>query len=320
MGIMFDTISVFTTNSGGAITLIGNSFVGGNAKTEQGIGGEVNGGGINFALGDINPADANIFTANRNAHIGLILDGASQNNFTIDRHNLSGALVGNDNTYSGNGVAFILRDSATLTGFIQRSTIQQNQGDGILMTATSTDPVNFAQINNFVIGGATAGLGNTITNNGLSGIDINRSSNAQVNNMQILNNNVSTNGTFGIFLTTANAAMLPGGIPFQDTYTVNNNTVNTNSLDGIRLSTIADGNMNINMDSNTINGNGTNTNGVDGSGIHTVEQVNSSGDVRDLIGTWTRNTITNNALDGIDLNSALGNIVTSTPLIIGDPT
>jgi ACT domain-containing protein len=226
---------------------------------------------------------------------------------TIDNHDLSGVVNGANATFNGEGVAFILQDTATLTGFIQRSTINNNADDGIRIDVSGTSvPTDFASVNDFVIGGVTADLGNTIQQNGNNGIEVNRTTNGEVNNMQIYNNTIQTNSANGIRLVASNE-------PNQDTYFINNNKVSTNGLDGIQLRVEADASINAMIDLNTITGNGTAGNPLFGSGIHTLEQANSANDGRFVAGFWTRNTITGNNLDGIDLDSSM------TTLVIGDP-
>ncbi|MBS0204565.1 MAG: right-handed parallel beta-helix repeat-containing protein [Planctomycetes bacterium] len=301
-GILFDTTNVFTSNSGADISLIQNTFVGGSATSGRGIGGEVSGGGLMFALGDNQASHANTFTSNKDANIGLVFSADSINEFTIDNHTLSGVVNGTNNLFDGEGVAFILRDTATLTGFIQRSTLQSNAGDAIRIDVTGNDAANFASVNNFTIGGATANLGNTIGGTGLGnfdGIAITRTSSGEVNNMSILNNSVTGNNRNGINLISANAFT-------TDTYTINNNNVSNNAIDGLRLDVRADAQLLAMVDSNRFNSNG-------GSGIHTVQQSNNATDQRAVSGIWTHNTINSNGLDGINLLAPMSG------LVIGDP-
>ena len=307
-GILFNTTNVVTSASAGAMTFISqNSFVGGANTAGRGVGGTVDGGGVLFAFGDNKSSNANTFASNRDADIGLILKGDSVNLVTIDTHNLSGVVNGTNTTFNGEGVAFVLQDTASLTGFIRRSTISSNAGDGIRFDVTGHAVVSeFASINGFLIGGATPNLGNLIQSNLGNGIEVNRTSNGEVNGMQILNNSVLSNSLNGIRLVASNLVN-------QDTYTINQNTVSTNGLDGIQLRVEADSSIFATIDRNVITNNGTLLDPVFGSGIHSVEQANTATDLRFLAGLVTRNTITGNNLDGIDLNSSM------TTLVIGDP-
>ena len=310
-GILFDTTNVVTWGGAGAQTILTqNSFVGGALTTGRGVGGTVNGGGLLFAFGDNQTSNANTFTSNVDAHIGLVLSGNSANRITIDNHVLSGVVNGANTTFNGEGAAFILQDSATLTGFIQRSTFQTNAGDGIRFDVAGTNGALFASLNDFVIGGANPLLGNVIggtgAGNGGNGIAVTRTANGQVNNMQILNNAITGNVFSGMHLLAANNGT-------TDTYTITNNNVSTNRLDGILLDVQADAGLQATINTNTITGNGTANNPFFGSGIHTIEQANTPTDLRFITGIWTNNTITGNRLDGIDLDSNM------TTLVIGDP-
>lgn len=307
-GILFDTTNVVTSASAGAMTFLSqNSFVGGANTSGRGIGGTVDGGGVLFALGDNKTSNANTFANNKDADIGLILKGDSVNLFTIDTHDLSGVVNGTNTTFDGDGVAFVLQDTSSLGGFIRRSTISNNAGDGIRFDVTGHAVLTeFASVNDFLIGGATSDLGNLIQSNSGNGIEVNRTSNGEVNRMQILNNSVLSNTLNGIRLVASNLVN-------QDTYTINQNTVSTNGLDGIQLRVEADSSMLVTIDQNVITGNGTAGNPIFGSGIHSLEQVNTASDLRFLAGLVTRNTITGNNLDGIDLDSSM------TTLVIGDP-
>eukprot|EP00456_Euglypha_rotunda_P036158 TRINITY_DN277_c0_g1_i2.p1 TRINITY_DN277_c0_g1~~TRINITY_DN277_c0_g1_i2.p1 ORF type:complete len:1714 (-),score=424.19 TRINITY_DN277_c0_g1_i2:21538-26679(-) len=306
-GILFDTTNVQTSNSGAQTLLTQNTFVGGANTSDRGVGGTVNGGGVLFAFGDNRLSNTNTFTSNKDADIGLILKGDSINVITIDNHDLSNVVNGTNAIFNGEGVAFILEDTASLTGYIQRSTINNNATDGIRIDVSGTAlPTDFASVNDFVIGGITSNLGNTIQGNGTNGIEVNRTTNGEVNNMQILNNTIQTNGTNGIRLVASNQ-------PNQDTYTINENLITANGFDGIQLRVEADASINSIIDHNTITNNGTAGNPIFGSGIHTLEQANSANDGRFVAGLWTRNTITGNNLDGIELDSSM------TTLVIGDP-
>ena len=301
-GILFDTLNVFVQGSagGGPVLVTRNTFVGRAPAGGRGIGGEIEGGGVNFEMGSFDPADVNTFTNNVDAHIGLILSGDSVNRFTMDNHLFQGAVNGANTDFNGEGVAFILRDSASLDGFIRRSIIQNNASDGVRFDVTGNNaiPGVFASLNNFTIGSTTTGLGNIIQNNGSDGIEVFRSANGQVNNMQILNNLIQTNTANGVRLVAANSDSL-------DTYTVGNNDILTNAFDGILIDVRADADLDVDIDNNLIDSNGT----VSGRGIHTIEQVNNGSDSRSVSGNWTRNTITNNGLDGIHLDAASNGLV-----------
>jgi hypothetical protein len=307
-GILFDTTNVVTSASAGSLTLLTqNSFVGGNVNAGRGVGGTVNGGGLLFAFGDNQVSHTNTFASNTDAHIGLILRGDSVNIITIDNHDLSGVVNGTNSEFNGEGVAFLMKDTASLAGYIQRSQFTNNADDGLRFDVTGTSiPTEFASVNDFVIGGTSTSLGNLFSANGTNGLEVNRTSNGEINNMFIGNNTCQTNVLNGIRLVSSNE-------PNQDTYVIKQNLIDSNGLDGIQMRVEADASIYSTIDQNIITNNGTLGNPVFGSGIHTLEQANTLTDLRFIAGIWTRNLITGNNLDGIDLDSNM------TTLVIGDP-
>ena len=72
-----------------------------------------------------------------------------------------------------------------------------------------------------------------------------RTATGEVNNMSILNNTVTFNNRSGINLISANAFK-------TDTYTINNNVVSNNVVDGIRLDVRADAQLSAFIDNNQI--------------------------------------------------------------------
>ncbi|MCA9014737.1 MAG: right-handed parallel beta-helix repeat-containing protein, partial [Planctomycetaceae bacterium] len=323
-GILFGSSDVRTTAS-----ITRNTFIGrapnlpGDAGAGPGVGGTVTGtttvggnGGVTLAFGSLAAVDnslINTFQNNGDAHIGLVMEGNTTNQVDIDQHNFNTTTDTTVNTdFSGQGVGFILRDTATYTGTIQRNTFQNNAASGLFFSVTGNNGVDFAQLNNVVVGGAT-GFGNTFTSNGGSGLESIRTANGVVNNFQVLFNTFNTNNLDGISLTAANANIV-------DTYTVNDNTITGNTQNGIDISVQADAGLQANMTRNTITGNGAD-------GIRTTEMVNDPSDLRRVSGAWTANTITGNTGNGIELaaasnglvigdtvNSALGNVIQNNTL------
>lgn len=178
-----------------------------------------------------------------------------------------------------------------------QSTFTNNVGNGAQMTVTGNNLGVFASLNNFVVGGATADLGNTFTNNGANGLEFSRTADGQINNMTIQNNQFLTNSANGTAVLAANEFR-------TDTYTINDNRFVANSLNGILFDERADANIRADIARNTITNNGTN-------GIQLIEQVNNASDLRGMTGTWTQNLIANNAGDGIALNGRTVGLVIS---------
>ncbi len=341
MGIEFDSIDVFTT-----ATLRSNSFIGdpvGNTSTGRGIGGRVSGtqgvapaGGVVLDLVSLTAASANIFTNNVDAHIGLIMEGNTQNDIRIDNHTFANAIDGANINFDGDGVAYILRDTASLTGFLCRTDLTDNAGNGFSAEVSGNNAGMFASIDNFSFGGH--GLGNTVTGNGKNGVQLLRTADGEINNFSITNNVISNNGVLntdgtglnvnqfehnGIYLLSANA-------PKVDTVTIEDNEITNNAGDGVLIDVRADGQINVPIRRNTITGNGSLTNPItlNGTnrfnGIHVVEQVTDPSDLRGVTGPWQSNDISNNAGRGILLDGVSGNTdpitFLTTPLVIGDAT
>ncbi|MEQ8637390.1 right-handed parallel beta-helix repeat-containing protein [Gimesia maris] len=310
-GILFGSSDVRTTAS-----IYRNTFIGrapdlpDDDGASFGVGGTVDGtttvggnGGVTLSFGDLAAIDnslTNTFQDNGDAHIGLLLIGNTTNRVDIDQHNFNTTYDTTLNSeFTGEGVGFIVRDTATLTNStIQRSIIQNSAASGLLMTVTGNNLGDFGTINNITIGGSTSDYGNLFTTNAGHGIEMARTSDAVMTNINIRYNTSTANTLNGIDLTASAANK-------TDTYTVNNNTVTNNGQSGIDLRVEADAVLSANMDSNTITGNTLH-------GIMTTELTNSVFDTRGITGAWTRNYIAENGGDGIHLEAA------SDSLVIGD--
>jgi len=332
-GILFDSIDVFTSG-----TLLRNTFVG-RAAGGRGIGGRIGGtlgvapaGGLDFMLGSEDVADANTFTANTDAHIGLIFEGNTENDFRVDGHVFDSAVDGANVDFFGDGISLIARDTATLTGFVCRTDFTNNEGHGFSAQVTGNNAGMFAVIEDFNFGGH--GLGNTVTGNGLNGVQVLRTADGTVRDFRIVDNVIDNNGGSaanqftgnGIYLLSANA-------PTIDTFLIEDNDITNNALNGVLLDVRADGQMNVPIRRNNITGNSANPNAVAGDGgatsdfggIHTIEQVTDATDLRGVTGPWQSNLIANNSGRGILLDAASGNTdpmdpLTTIPLLIGDET
>ena len=307
-GILFGSSDVRTTAS-----IYRNTFIGrapdlpDDDGASFGVGGTVDGtttvggnGGVTLSFGDLAAIDnslTNTFQDNGDAHIGLLLIGNTTNRVDIDQHNFNTTYDTTLNSeFTGEGVGFIVRDTATLTNStIQRSIIQNSAASGLLMTVTGNNLGDFGTINNITIGGSTSDYGNLFTTNAGHGIEMARTSDAVMTNINIRYNTSTANTLNGIDLTASAANK-------TDTYTVNNNTVTNNGQSGIDLRVEADAILSANMDSNTITGNTLH-------GIMTTELTNSVFDTRGITGAWTRNYIAENGGDGIHLEAATDSLV-----------
>ena len=299
-GILFNSSDVRTT-----AILTRNTFVG-RAASGRGVGGNVGGtttvggnGGVTLTFGSLAAIDnslVNTFQDNGDAHIGLVLEGNTTNQVDIDQHVFNTTSDSTNLDFDGQGVGFILRDTAIMSNStFQRNTFQNNAASGLFFSVTGNNGADFAQLTNITVGGTTAPFGNTFTGNGASGLEVIRTANGVVNNFTAQFNTLTGNTLDGISLTAANANL-------TDTYIINDNTITGNTENGIDISVQADAILSANMARNTITGNTTN-------GIRTTEMVNNASDLRGVTGTWVANTITGNTNDGIQLDAASDNLI-----------
>lgn len=332
-GILFETNNVILAGTPGlAPTLVTeNSFVGGAASTEFGIGGTVTDGGVFLQIGTPDPALSNTFTSNRGAHIGLSFFGASNNLINID-NGLFQAAQGLNATFQGEGVHLRLNDTSILTGQIQRSTFSNNASDGLRFNVTGNSLTEFAQLLNYTVGNMGNPITNTFSDNGDDGIEVLRSGSGRVDNFSILGALIEDNLGNGIHLTAAN-------VDRTDTYLIADNLIRRNGNPalpgllvgnaGILMEVRFDADIEANIFRNVIGGSVFDrdpfvgqpvhnpTDGNVGDGIQTREQANAAVDNRSIRGLWSLNTIVNNGGDGIDLDA------TTDTLVIGstaDPT
>lgn len=218
---------------------------------------------------------------------------------------------------------FVLRDTATLTGQIQRSIFRSNASDGLRFDVTGNTLTQFATLNNYVIGNLNGPITNTFEGNGDDGIEVFRTGTGQVNNFQIYGALIQDNQNNGIHLTAANADTL-------DTYLITDNLIRRNGSAanplttndaGIFLEVRFDADMEVNLFRNVIGGSVFDTNpfvgqpvhaAADGNfddGIQTRERTNAAVDSRSIRGQWSLNTIVNNGGDGIDLDAAMDGLI-----------
>lgn len=326
VGILFDSEDVDIT-----LGLTNNSFVGGgpinggtNANTSFGIGGTIDGGGLNMSLVSPTLATQNTFTDNVDAHVGLNLIGDSDNTIEISNGVFNSATDDPGTPFFlGDGVAINLQDTAQLTGFVESSQFLNNAGSGLLINVTGNNDAGnqgdtiAAAVNNFVVGGPNPGDGNVFQSNGLDGFTARRSERGQFNNLLVEGNLFNLNGRNGIFVNPQNSDQVGLLNDMPDTVTINRNTITNNVEDGVEIRVEADADIVVNMDQNLIDGNGLN-------GIQVTENVDDDNDTRTVTGVWTRNQITNNDNDGIQLRGNFGNPLNDPSagngLLIGDAT
>ncbi|MBX3437612.1 MAG: right-handed parallel beta-helix repeat-containing protein, partial [Planctomycetaceae bacterium] len=293
----------------------------------RGIGGTIGGsstgpggpGGLSMVVGTAVVADSNSFTSNGDAHIGLILQGNTTNSITVENSQFNDAFDQPGTAdFAGEGIHYILRNTATLTGYITDSTMSNNIGDGVLIEITGNNPagnrpsMRAAELNNFMI------VDNVISNNGSiddsvlsSGVKIVRTERGQYNDLLIHNNTITGNTENGITIESSGANFLNLANMRADTVAITSNTVRNNLQDGIQFSLGSDADIAARLDGNLITQNGfgevADSPREVGNGIQVREFIQQAKDSRSLTGLWTNNTITGNFDDGIDLSGYLGN-------------
>lgn len=298
----------------------------------RGIGGVVGGtsvsptnGGLDLAIGSVVATERNTFMNNGDAHVGLEMVGNTVNNLEFRNSDFNAAFdVASTQDYTGEGVHLVLRDTAILTGFARDSTFSNNAGDGFqLEIAGNNDAGNdttpAARVDDFVF------EDNSFLANGSNGLNVRRTGRGQFNRMIIRDNIFDGNGTNGpadafdgnnipgigsatangingllIASIGANQLNLPNMMP--DSVSIFDNEFTNNAADGVEFFIGADADILAFMDSNLIDSNGLN-------GIQVAKQIDDAKDSRSLTGVWTRNTITNNGDDGIELEGLLGNVL-----------
>lgn len=269
-------------------------------------GEDANGNGI---LDD----DGNLFDQNGGAAIAFTLrDTASgtislfANTITRTQDDATGSAI-----YNGQAIDIRLTGStvasnatATLTsGLIDHNLIGSNTnpafgnvGGGINVFADQQ-----TNLTNLLIGNAdaVADNGNIIRNNGGDAVHFERNNQATVDNIDIVDNNLSDNTGDGIELISRNSG--PNTGDDRADYDIRENIIETNTGRGVAFRVEADAQILADMSDNRIRFNGAD-------GVQLTELVGSPFDNRSLSGTWVRNTITNNSGDGIDLGGNTDNL------------
>jgi hypothetical protein len=323
-GIQFDTLDVQVN-----AVARQNQFIGVGAQSGPGIGGVVGGtGGLNLDLAPNLFANGNEFRNNGDAHIGIVLEGQTFNIINIANHVFDSAvdstnLAFQSDFFGGDGVSFILRQESTLTGSVSSSQFTDNQGDGLHLEIFSESLIGFAQLNNFVIGGAAVTDGNVFDGNLDDGIQVSRTGSGQVLNTLIQNNFITATGddtingsatsiadggqffeqidantgqtaTGGFVSTGDNGIFISArGVVTQDTYTILDNVVTNNNDDALQIKLAGDASIDATVDGNIFDDNG--GNGV----LLSEESAFFVGDTHYLTGLFTNNTMRDNAFNGI---------------------
>lgn len=304
--------------------IVGNGNIGVNLQATDGsfdlfAGGygteDQNGNGVLDPGEDANgngviDREGNVIDNNRGAGLAYTLRDAAVGTIDIRGNIITRTLNDTFNSpiYNGQGIDIRLDGStnssdatATLTaGIIDRNTIGSrtdaslgNAGDGISVFADQRTTLSALTVGNT---DGPNGNGNVVARNGGDGIHFFRRNEAVVDNVIIQDNIVERNAGNGMNIE-AHATQND-----VNDYHIQGNLITNNTLNGVRFLLEADAAISANMFDNIIRFNGLN-------GIQDNDIVNSPLDPRFLTGTWQRNVISNNTLDGIEINGATNNLL-----------
>lgn len=288
--------------------------------------------------------NANRFDQNRGAGIALELNDTSDNtDFTTGKFRILGNTITgttadadpNTDTYDGHAIVVVAAGSVALqngsaiysNSTIDRNTLTGNAGDGVRIVISEDSEFNGLTIGNvagtnqtfdvngsFSGGGnvvAKQGDGNVINNNSGNGISIIRLGSAFVQNVQILDNRITQNAE-GVYLQASNtyetvAEAARPLLKVVNAFTVNNNDLSNNRLNGVHLRTEFNAVLRVDMRYNRIDSNAIN-------GIRLTGVENNFSDFENIGGVWVKNGITRNGQNGIQIENVVGSV---NPLVIG---
>lgn len=177
---------VLLGTSGGALT---NLTIGGSTTTAANTISFNNQNGVEVSQGSFSGTVIQGNTISSNAGYGVQLSpsGQSLTNLTI-----GGATAGQGNTIASNAVDGIGIFGGTYTDtVVQGNTIQYNQNNGVNVNLFAGG----GAFSGLLLGGATAAAGNTITSNGLDGVQVNAGGYTSTN---VRGNTITSNGRNGV--------------------------------------------------------------------------------------------------------------------------
>lgn len=245
--------------------------------------------------------DVNTFDGNQDAGIGILLaENATGTTGAIGITNASftNTTNGANASFNGDGIAVFISDNATFDNatigdaVLDNTSMTGNAGSGFILTTNglaTSDSLTIQHAN--------------ISNNTGNGLTFIRNANVPVpgtyiSNVTIDSNTINENQRgIDISATFANGA---------DSYTITNNTIDSNRRTGIRMFMGADADLNVTIGGaapalgNRITNNGTANVGGDNDGIQVTENLGPT-DVGVIISTIANNTITGNRNNGINV-------------------
>ncbi len=313
---MLDVAGVEDTNMNGILDVYGAGFL-----------MTADGGLFDVGIGGPGLTDGNIFRQNVGTGVGFVLQSTAIGQFRVQNNviqsttddNLLGTPLAAEGIYvslesgaSAPASSAILGQSlidGNLIGDLTDATLG-NGGAGILFNAAGNSAVQDLTVSN-----------NTIANNGavslgLGGVVFNRIENAsldivnpiagQTRAVTLADNVITLNAGDGVRITAQDADS--GDNDFE----LRNNEITNHTGNGIFLRSQGDAFLLTDIIDNTIDTNM-------GHGIQLEGIEVSTNDMESQAGTWIKNTITNNTLDGINIDAVMGTTMGGNPisLVIG---
>ncbi|HEY1598691.1 MAG TPA: right-handed parallel beta-helix repeat-containing protein, partial [Pirellulales bacterium] len=260
----------------GLIDNASNNTLLANIITNNATGITIWSGATNNAIGDVDPADANLIGTDDDGQF----NAADGNTYTgIDILDASNNTVQN-NDIRGNANGVLIENADTQGNVVSGNDITNNVADGIQIT-------NGATMN--TVGGATAADGNLISLNQNVGVEILR----QSNNNKVIGNDIGTDD--GQYNSDDGNALAGIGIDGSSNNTIQDNTIRGNPV-GVGIIDNATGNT---LTANTI------TN----SGSYGVNIKSSSNNAVGGPNDGDGNTILLNGSAGVSITSGTGNAI-----------
>ena len=292
-GILVDLTSVANSNVNANVTVLsdvtvanpigGSDFA--NISNNGGMGLFIDSSLVNVAntntilLTTGGTGGLNLFDANQDAGIGIELGSFSSLTTAVAGSSFTNTVNGAQAIYNGDGVSIVMTDNSQYTNStFNNMTFTGNAGSGFSLQTTNAAFANSLTFSN-----------STFSNNTTNGLLFSRNStvpnNGFIQNISLATNQINDNNV-GINILSQFA-------PTTDTFSITNNTINSNNSHGIQLNLTADANIGLVLNTNFITNNG-------GDGINARANYGAT-DAGEYAIQSTNDTITGNTGDGVDV-------------------
>lgn len=289
-------IRIETQNDGTVQGAIQNNVIT-NHDFGQGISVDANGGVVDFGTLPNRLIASNLIDGNTDAGISVLLRDDAVGRFAIISNQITGTVNGTNPNLDGEGIHVRLESNSELELLTIESNLigvdlagndLGNAGDGIeieLFQNSQAPDINI--------------LSNIVRFNNEDGIHIFRGGDAFLDDVLIDGNTLSDNSGSGLELAMQGGDInLNGGGPLVIDYTITDNFMNNNAIDGMTLTAIADADVRILFDNNQVVGNDR-----DGMHLETDFFAQIRGDISNNIITDNGDGIGENGIHLVDLNN-----------------